>query len=93
MSPDVFDERIAYARHWGIFTRRNGCRARSMCAMPGSPLPMSFAERKLPPRGGAGHIGRWQAAIYREVAPYHPLVSLLSVPSGEAVSPGEVLSY
>ena len=89
VSPDVFDERIAYTA-LGHIHKAQRVSGKEHVRYAGSPLPMSFAERNY--HHGAVLVtladGKLQSI---EKLPYHPLVSLLSVPSGEAVSPGEVL--
>ncbi|WP_321332478.1 exonuclease SbcCD subunit D C-terminal domain-containing protein [uncultured Bacteroides sp.] len=89
VSPEAFDERIAYTA-LGHIHKAQRVSGRENVRYAGSPLPMSFAERNY--KHGAVMVtladGELQTIEKRE---YAPLVSLLSVPTGEPVSPEEVL--
>lgn len=89
ISPEAFDERIAYTA-LGHIHKAQRVSGRENVRYAGSPLPMSFAERNY--KQGAMLVtladGKLQSIERRQ---YTPLVALLSIPVGEPVSPEEVL--
>ena len=89
VSPDTFSEKIAYTA-LGHIHKSQRVSGRENIRYAGSPLPMSFAERDY--HHGVVMVTLAEGwAVEIEKREYTPLVRLLSVPKGKAVSPEEVL--
>ena len=89
VSPDTFTEQIAYTA-LGHIHKSQRVSGRENIRYAGSPLPMSFAERDY--HHGVVMVTLAEGwAVEIEKREYTPLVRLLSVPKGKAVSPEEVL--
>lgn len=89
VSPDAFPEQIAYTA-LGHIHKSQRVSGRENVRYAGSPLPMSFAERHY--RHGVVRVTIDEGwAVEIEKREYTPLVALISVPSGKAATPDEVL--
>lgn len=89
VSPEAFPEQIAYTA-LGHIHKAQRISGRENVRYAGSPLPMSFAERHY--RHGAVRVTIDEGwAVEIEKREYTPPVALLSVPSGKALPPEEVL--
>jgi exonuclease SbcD len=89
VSPESFPSEIAYAA-LGHIHKAQRVSGRENVRYAGSPVPMSFAEKHY--RHGVVEVvlagGKLQSV---EKVEYTPLVSMLSVPAGQAAGPDEVL--
>lgn len=89
VSPDAFSEQIAYTA-LGHIHKSQRVSGRENVRYAGSPLPMSFAERNY--HHGVVMVTIAEGwAVEIEKREYVPLLKLLSVPSGKAATPEEVL--
>lgn len=89
VSPDTFSEEVAYTA-LGHIHKAQRVSGKENVRYSGSPLPMSFAEKFY--RHGVVQITLDEGELKRvEKIGYTPLVAMLSVPSGQAAEPAEVL--
>ncbi len=90
VSPEAFPPSIVYTA-LGHIHKSQRVSGRENIRYAGSPLPMSFAERNY--RHGAVLVTIDRGELLSiEQKEYLPLVGLLSIPSGKAEVPGEVLA-
>lgn len=89
VSPEAFPVQIAYTA-LGHIHKSQRVSGRENVRYAGSPLPMSFAEREY--HHGVVIVTIDEGVVINlEKREYTPLVKLLSVPQGKAVTPDEVL--
>lgn len=89
VSPEAFDERIAYTA-LGHIHKAQRVSGRENVRYAGSPLPMSFAEKNY--KHGVVLVTLSDGKLCSiEKLLYNPLVSLISVPASDSASPEEVL--